>query len=47
VAPPQQQKAEGARSWWERAKGAGRGDRELSFVKGLSAFTIVRSLVVG
>ena len=43
-----QQGTEKARSWWQRVRGAASFvDRELSFVKGMSAFTVLSSLVVG
>jgi hypothetical protein len=43
-----QQDTARTRSWWQRVKGAASFvDSELSFVKSLSAFTVLSSLVVG
>ncbi|HXD46049.1 MAG TPA: hypothetical protein VN655_13030 [Pseudolabrys sp.] len=48
VATPQQQTTTANRSWWNRIKDAASlVDRELSFAKGLSVFTVISSLVVG
>ena len=45
VATPQQQTTTANRSWWNRIKDAASlVDRELSFAKGLSVFTVISSL---